>query len=364
MKRILAFLCFVLLCAACVLSGCKKADAPTDGAAEPESAHHFSAWEIVKPADYSSEGELLRRCTDQGCAETETVFVKASSGLTYLTQNGKAYINGIGTFSGTILYLAALTPDGLPVGGVSASAFLDDRTLTDVVFDEGISYIGSSAFAGCTALKTVTLPNGVLMEEGAFCKCPRLFSVAFPAALDEIPANCFDECSALSALDLPDTVEKIGYSAFDLCTSLTAVRLPQALKAVGDNAFADCSALTEVFFNDRLESIGQYAFAGCTALTELVLPSSLTELKPRAFFKSTSLRSVFIPKEAVGLSAPEGLSPFYLTDPSLILSTDAPKRPEGWDEYFDVYIAYDKEDGGVDYVRLTVVYGVSAPGRT
>ena len=125
--------------------------------------------------------------------------------------------------------------------------------------DDSDSKIGSAAFQGCSALKTVTFAEG--------CK------------LEEIASSAFYECSALEAINIPASVKTIGTNAFPRCTSLKTVDFSKltALTTIGNYAFAECAALTTVNLANcaALTTIGTGAFNKCYAVRYVSLPSTI-----------------------------------------------------------------------------------------
>ena len=86
--------------------------------------------------------------------------------------------------------------------------------ITDVVIDEGITYIGEFAFVSCDYLKNVSLPSS-LTEIGnyAFIRSCRLENINLPYGLKKI-GNCALMSTAITELTVPETVNEIGYAAF------------------------------------------------------------------------------------------------------------------------------------------------------
>ena len=96
-----------------------------------------------------------------------------------------------------------------------------------------------------------------------------------PGKLKAIGSSAFAGCTGLESVTFPESLESIGYDAFSGCTSLKTVDLPGKLKVIGSRAFSGCTALESVIFPESLESIGNDAFSGCTSLKTAVLPSKL-----------------------------------------------------------------------------------------
>ena len=98
--------------------------------------------------------------------------------------------------------------------------------VTDLVIPEEVTYmertrkvtsIGGSAFKGCTALKSVTIPNSVTYI-----------------------GNSFEGCTGLSSVVIGDHVKSIESSAFKDCTALTSIVIPNSVTSIGNEAFRDC----------------------------------------------------------------------------------------------------------------------------
>ena len=86
--------------------------------------------------------------------------------------------------------------------------------------------IGSSAFAGCTNLSTITIPNSVTsIGSSAFSGCSSLTSVNLSDNLASIGERAFENCNGLSSLTIPKNVNSIGYKAFNGINLITIISL-------------------------------------------------------------------------------------------------------------------------------------------
>lgn len=86
-----------------------------------------------------------------------------------------------------------------------------------------------------------------------------------------LPGSAFAGCTALQEVVLPDYVQVIGKSAFFNCTALTMVNLSQVTR-IDEGAFKLCTSLAELTL-DKVEAIDKEAFFGCTSLKTLELPA-------------------------------------------------------------------------------------------
>ena len=147
--------------------------------------------------------------------------------------------------------------------GIDTRAFYYCTAMTSVTIPEGIQTIGAWAFAGCTGLTEIVLPNSVVsIGEGAFHGCDKLASITLSENLTKIDNFAFYGCNGLTAIQLPETLVEIGSAAFFGCQGLTTLNIPAATTIIGDLAFYQCNHLTEIKINTTAENIefGEYIF--------------------------------------------------------------------------------------------------------
>lgn len=129
-------------------------------------------------------------------------------------------------------------------GGVFAGA----TKLTKITIHEGVSFIGVSAFDGCTSLAEVVFsPSTKKDAEG------KLIEVDL-----EIGDEAFANCKALTEIIIPGRAKKLGESVFKKCNKLVTATLEEGVREMGDGVFDSCSSLTTVYFPASLEKLGTY----------------------------------------------------------------------------------------------------------
>lgn len=220
---------------------------------------------------------------------------------------------------------------------IGSHAFHGCAALAGVTLGKGITVIGNNAFQG-TGLTSLTLPAGLAeIGEGAFAQCDQLDSIAVdkentvfeavdgvvfggdgktlalypsgrrgaytvPAGTERIGNSAFTGARGLTAVTLPAGVAEIGDGAFEGCDGLKEIAFPEGLQAVGNRAFSGCSALAEATFCEGLESIGEGAFSGCSALAKATFSEGLKTIGASAFYNCASLTEATLPDglESIG----------------------------------------------------------------
>lgn len=144
--------------------------------------------------------------------------------------------------------------------------------IESVVIGNGVTSIGSYAFARCTALTSIDFGNSVTT----------------------IGVGAFEYCESLTDISIPDSVTIINRIAFMACDALTSVTIGNGVTEIGTQAFSYCTSLSSVSFGDSLNHIGGYAFESCRSLTNIIIPNSVTEIDIGAFRACTSLENISV----------------------------------------------------------------------
>ncbi len=89
--------------------------------------------------------------------------------------------------------------NGYDVYGIADGAFQDRTNILYLKIDEGISWIGESAFWGCKSLEQAVLPEGlVTIGERAFANCEGLQQFVIPSTVRDIQAHAFMGCTGVT----------------------------------------------------------------------------------------------------------------------------------------------------------------------
>ena len=180
-----------------------------------------------------------------------------------------------------------VTSDGVDGQYVSdgVGVFEGATNFSRLVVPERILAIGNNAFKGCQ-MQSIKIENGVnSIGNNAFQNCNQLTTIDFtePTNLKEIGDYAFAGCTYLGAVKVPDQVTKLGNYCFKDCTNLTAININgvsedgnTSLTTIGNGLFYNCISLSQVIFPERVSNIDSvhYTCYGCSSMTYLGLPNN------------------------------------------------------------------------------------------
>ena len=149
-----------------------------------------------------------------------------------LDANGNATITA---YNGTESNLTIPnTIDGHNVVNIASHAFdeswnsTNGHTIKNLVISEGIERIELLAFAKCTNLETVKLPESLtFLDMQTFLQCSKLKSVNIPSKITSIGNGTFQE-TGVTEFEIPENVKSIDSRALGICTKLEKVRVYSA----------------------------------------------------------------------------------------------------------------------------------------
>ena len=218
---------------------------------------------VVIPDSVTTIGELVF----YGCTSLESVT------LPFLGENA--------TSNGTLHYFFGANLDSVPL------------SLKTVVLTETCTAIGSSAFACCKGLISVTIPDSVItIGSSAFAYCSSLISVSIPESVTTIGYYAFEYCIGLTSIDISDGVTTIESYAFRYCSSLTEVVIPDTVTTIGSHTFESCSSLTSATIGNGVTYIGQYIFRYCSNLVSVIIDNGVTNIGSDAFYYCSNLTEI------------------------------------------------------------------------
>lgn len=211
------------------------------------------------------------------------------------------------------------TIDEYKIRAIGTTVFYENKNITEITIPKYVEEIGYFPFYGCTSLmefkvdeqnETFSVDSeGVLMSNDGLSitsyptgKNPEKYTVA--DGIETIHSAAFAMCTNLKEINLPESLEYIGIFAFSGCSSIESITLPDAVTSLEDFTFSECSSLTDVTLPQKLQTIGSAVFFNCKSLKSIDFPESLYEIGEAAFC-STGITSITIPNTitSIGYSA-------------------------------------------------------------
>ncbi len=265
---------------------------------------------------------------DGACGEDLTWEVNVEGTLT-LSGTGPmaSYTQGEAPWSG---YASRITTVILPEGmtAIGSYAFADCANISNVRIPASVTAIGSGAFSGCTGLKTLAFlgtPSNIAGDSFASVTARVFYSGEdswagtagknYGGTLEWISGaargTCgeslfwlLDEDGLLTISGFGDMTDYASASEapwYRLRKQIRTVVIEEGVTSVGSYAFANSYLqITAVTLPSTLRIVGNNAFYRTSALTEIDLPEGLREIRDSAF-RYSGLTSVTIPHTILSL---------------------------------------------------------------
>lgn len=144
---------------------------------------------------------------------------------------------------------------GMTVSGIGEGVFegFSDETANIITLPETVVSIGARAFKNSTEQITV------------------------PGEISYLGESAFEGCSKLTEIKLSDTLTSIPFKAFSNATSLTQITLPNSLASISEDAFMNCTSLRSLVVLSETLLVENSAFSGCNSLVTVFYAESEAE---------------------------------------------------------------------------------------
>ena len=267
-----------------------------------------------------------------GCGEIKD---KKEHSLRFEKQSdGTAKVTGLSANAAEVIIPAKY--DGNTVNAIAADAFKMKITVTSVTFPATITSVGAGAFNNCMSIEAVyvsdlgawagiafenqsanplsyadafyidgeALGDALVLGEGvtavgsfAFAGCAKITSVSFPSTITKIGKGAFTGCSALKKVYLADLAAWCGIDFPDVYATplvyaselylggelIVDLVIPLGVKVIHPYAFYNCQSIKNVTLSKTTTTVSTYAFMNCTALDTFFFASSIQRIEKEAF---------------------------------------------------------------------------------
>ncbi len=166
---------------------------------------------LMLPVNSKTEKRLLGGTSFSASADTAESGSCGENATWALDTNGKLTISGTGAMTDFV------NDDMQPWRNFRSS-------IISVEIEDGITNVGSYAFAYCSHLTMAYIANSVTT----------------------IGSDAFDCCTALSSANVPKGVTTIGFEAFYQCKEISYLDLPSTVTEIKDNAFFGCTNCKQI----------------------------------------------------------------------------------------------------------------------
>ena len=182
----------------------------------------------------------------------------------------------------------------LTAEGVGDFAFYGFSLLEQVSLPN-TSFIGQSAFKGCSSLTTFYAPNCTTCNSSFEDKTIKKLTLGITDTIVSDKNNnhpIFYSDNIIEEINFPK-ITTIGTKAFTNCINLKSVDFEQAT-TFNERAFQDCSSLLSIYL-PKATNINGNCFKSCSNLTTVLLPE-FTVTGAEAFYDCLSLKTFYAPK--------------------------------------------------------------------
>lgn len=219
-------------------------------------------------------------------ALSHSVGGKCGDNLTWNIENGILTISG----TGNMWDYKSLSNYHFNVTDAPWGEYRFD--LVGLNLEEGITHIGSFAFASCANFSgNLNIPASVVsIGDSAFEECRGFEGTLYiPNNIISIGDSAFNDCNGFDGnLNISDSVISIGSSAFEGCNGFIGdLTIPNSVTSIGSSAFKECSGFSgNLNISNNVTHIQAHTFNGCNGLVgDLIIPDNIISVGDSAFEK-------------------------------------------------------------------------------
>ena len=153
-------------------------------------------------------------------------------------------------------------PESLTYLGYYAFSYCPE--ITSINIGAGVIYFGNYAFSFCPKLESISVDSANTTYHSTSnciiktatktlmlgCKSS---SIPSDGSVTVIGEGAFAGCSELTSISIPEGITSIGENAFFDCQGLESITIPSSVKSIGIGAFSDCPSLAKIYYEGSAE---------------------------------------------------------------------------------------------------------------
>ena len=187
---------------------------------------------------------------------------------------------------------------------IGGAAFAKCSSITSVIIPNSVETIGSLAFGDCSSLSDIILPNSLkTIGSGAFSGCKSLKSIVIPSSVTCIESsltasaayrvNPFRDCESLESI-----VVEEGNTVYDSRNNCNAIIGKRQLYTTAQQTYTIISGCKNTIIPTSVTYIEDYSFDGC-GLTHIEIPSNVQYIGSNAFSDNYIEKDKFVNHSAL-----------------------------------------------------------------
>lgn len=293
--------------------------------------------EPIEPNEASDENEPLNAVISTGSCGAKVKWSLDDAGVLAISGSGAMYdIEAENDYYLEYKYDIKEVIFENGITAIGSGAFVNCSELTKVTFGNSVKTIGRGAFANCSSLTALNMGSGVTdIGEYAF-QGTAIDVFTVPAKVSKMPSTAFFKAkvkafavasgntayravsgvlyknsgktltnyptgSTAASFTVPSNVTKIDDGAFMHAKNLSSINLSKVI-SLGESSFQGCG-ITSLKIPNTVTSAGYFTFYGCEALKSVTFGSGLKETSYEMFEECTALTTINFGKSLQSLDA-------------------------------------------------------------
>lgn len=229
------------------------------------------------------------------------------------SSNVTSWMNGLFQNNDSIVYLE--TPSYLDY--IPIDAFSGCSNLEVVDLGEHVTSLNERSFKDCTNLTTINLDNISRIEDealkntainfaldlsnvtylgnSAFEGCSNLTKVTYSSTLTKVPNSLFKDCSSLNEINFSnfDLIDSFGVSSFEN-TAFVEFKIPRRIISLNDRLFAECDNLTTIYLYNNTTNTSYNVGTDEDDEEEEIVVEGVVRINAYVFYNCPLFRSIML----------------------------------------------------------------------